>query len=70
MKALARRLRRLEERLGLTVETRETRHLRTRLEAARLRCGLTRIPPARLADLRHISIVDILNSGRQRTGTR
>jgi hypothetical protein len=69
MRALARRLRRLEERLGPTVEAQETRHLRARLEAARLRCGLTPIPPERLADLRHMSIVDILHSGR-RAGAR
>ena len=70
MRALVRRLRRLEERLEPTVDTQETRHLRARLEAARLRCGLTPIPPERLADLRHMSIVDILHSGRHRAGAR
>jgi hypothetical protein len=70
MRALVRRLRRLEERTGPTVETQETRHLRARLEAARLRCGLTPISSGRFADLRHMSIVTILHSGRQRAGAR
>ena len=70
MRAIVRRLRRLEERLGPSVETQETRHLRARLEAARLRCGLKPIPPERLAELRHMSIVAILHSGRQRAGAR
>ena len=66
MRAIARRLRRLEERLGPPPETWETRHLQARLEAARRRCGLPAPSPERLAALRGMSIVDILKSHRQR----
>ena len=65
MRAIARRLRRLEERLGPPPETWETRHLQARLEAARRRCGLPPRSPERLAALRGMSIVDILKSHRR-----
>ena len=65
MRAIARRLRRLEERLGPPLETWQTRHLQARLEAARRRCGLPPPSPERLAELRGMSIVDILKSHRR-----
>jgi len=70
MRDTARRLRRLEERLGPAVETEHTRRLRQRLEAARLRCGLPPACPTRIAELRGKSIVEILHSGRQRAAMR
>ena len=66
MRAIARRLQRIETRLGLVAETREERAQATRLEAARLRCGLPPPSPERLAELRGMSIVDILNAARHR----
>jgi hypothetical protein len=66
MRAIARRLRRLEERFGPPLETWHSRQLRARLEAAHRRCGLPPIPPERLAELRGMSMVDILIAGRQR----
>ena len=70
MRAITRRLRRLEERFGTAVESVETRHLRMRLDAARLRCELPPISPDRLAVLRGKSIVEILKAGRQRAAWR
>ena len=65
MRAIARRLHRLEERFR-PVESEKTRELRERLEAARLRAGLPPISPERLAELRGMGIVAILHSGRLR----
>jgi hypothetical protein len=65
MRAIARRLNRLEERFGTAEESWETRHLRVRLEAADRRCGLPPISPERLAELRGKSMVEILNSSQQ-----
>lgn len=70
MRSIARRLHRLEERFGPVVESGHTRHLRMRLEAARLRRGLPPISPDRLAWLKDKSIVEILNAGRQRAAWR
>ena len=70
MRLIDRRLRRLEERCLPAVESWQTRRLRERLEAARLRCGLPPISPERLAELRGKSIVEILHSGRQRAAAR
>jgi hypothetical protein len=64
MRTISKRLRRLEERIGPPLETGQTQHLRARLEAARRRCGLPAIFPERLAELRDMSIVDILMAGR------
>jgi hypothetical protein len=66
MKAIGRRLVRLEQRFGLVEETRETKILRARLEAARLRCGLPPPSAERLVELRGMTIVGILNAARQR----
>ncbi len=64
MRAIVRRLQRLEGRLAPAMESRETRGLRARLEAARQRCGLPPIPPERIAELIGRSIGEILHSGR------
>ena len=66
MRAIARRLHRLEQRLGPPVESRETRAVLARLEAARLRHGLPPISPERTSELRVMSITQILNAARQR----
>jgi hypothetical protein len=72
MRATLKRLDRLEERLGLVerpetaAESEQTRHLRMRLENARLRSSLPPPSPERLAELRGMTVVQILHSGRQR----
>jgi hypothetical protein len=66
MGASSKRLQRLEKRLGTAVESEATRQLRMRLENARLRCGLLPPSPERLAELRGMTVVQILHSGRQR----
>ena len=66
MRALSRRLRRLEERLGPTVETEKTRRLLARLEAGRVRLKLPPSPPERPAELAGMSMIAILNAGRDR----
>ncbi len=67
MKAIARRLQRLERRVEPpAVESQHTRQLRARLEAGRLRCGLPPISPERLVELRGMSLIEILHSGRER----
>ena len=67
MKVIVRRLQRLEERYLPAIESEQTRYLRARLDAARLRCGLRPSSPERQAELKGTSIVAILDSGRQRT---
>ena len=67
MKDLERRLRRLERRFGTTAEESESdRRLRGRLEAAYHRTGY--LPPSaeRLAQLRGMSLAQILIAGRER----
>lgn len=66
MGAISKRLHRLERRLGTAVENEQTRYLRMRLENSRLRCGLPPPSPERLAELRGMTVVQILHSGRQR----
>jgi hypothetical protein len=65
MRAIARRLQRLEQRFGLVEETAEAKIVQARLEAARLRCGLSPPSPNRLAGLMGLSVCEILNAGRQ-----
>jgi hypothetical protein len=70
MRAILKRLGRLEERFGLVerpgtaVENERTRYLRIRLQDSRLRCGLPSPSPERLAWLRLMTIPQILNSHR------
>jgi hypothetical protein len=66
MGAISKRLHRLEGRLGTAVESEANRYLRVRLENARLRCGLPPPSPERLAELRGMTVSQILHSGRQR----
>jgi hypothetical protein len=68
VRAFAMRLRRLEERLvpEIGIESEQTRRLRASLEAARLRCGFPPPSPERLAQLRTMTIPEILNAARQR----
>ena len=70
MRAILRRLDRLERRYGLAevVESWEDMQLRARLEAARLRTGSLPISAARQAQLRGMSVVAILNSSRASGG--
>ena len=65
MKAISRRLDRLEERLGTAGESEATRRLRVRLNAARLRSESPPVSPDRLAKLSGMSVAAILNSSRQ-----
>jgi hypothetical protein len=64
MRAISKRLDRLEKRWGPAVESWETRHLQMRLQAARSRCGLPSISTERRAGLRGMSVTAILNSSR------
>ncbi len=66
MRAIAKRLQRLEKRFGLAVESQHTKRLRARLDAACLRYRFPPISPERLVELRGMSLIEILNSGRQR----
>ena len=74
MKAIIRRLRRLENRFGPPVETRFTRQLRQRIEEGRRRVaeakGLSEWPGSvgddEQEDLRGLSIAQILLLGRDR----
>ena len=73
MRAIVRRLARLEQRFGLVEETRETKILLARLAAAHLRLEAAGMrsetpppSPKHLARLRGMSIVQILNAARNR----
>ena len=71
MRNISRRLDRLEEHFGLIgrgrpgVESWETQQLQKRLAAARLRCGSPPISPERQAELKGMSIVEILLFARR-----
>ena len=72
MNAILKRLHRLEQRFELAerresaVESREALRLQARLNASRLRMGLPPPSPERQAELRGMSLVEILNSSRRR----
>lgn len=66
MRSFAGRLRRLEKQFAPTVESREARAVLARLEAARLRCRLARVSGERMAELRGMTVAQILNSSRRR----
>ena len=72
MRAFARRLQRLEERFGLeerlgpAAASWETLRVLARLEAARVRTGSPPISPERQAELRSMTVPEILNSSRRR----
>jgi hypothetical protein len=67
MTGMERRLRRLEERFRGPVESELARRVTARLEAARRRYGVPPPPAERLAQIRGMSIVEILHAGRRRT---
>jgi hypothetical protein len=67
MGAISKRLHRLERRLGTEIESEATRHLRMRLDHARRRCGSPAPSQERLAELRGMTVVQILHSGRQKS---
>jgi hypothetical protein len=68
MRAISRRLQRLEKSLGSSeVENQETPWLQMRLKNARLRCGSPQPSAEHLAGLRGMTIVQILHSGRQKS---
>ncbi len=66
MKAIAKRLHRLEKRFGSEVESEETWFLRSRIDAARKRCASQPISSRSVGEWSGMNIVAILNSGRQR----
>ena len=66
MKTIARRLHKLEERLTPAADDAQTTRLRSRLESARLRCGLPPLSAERQDNCRGMSLVEILNAGRRR----
>ena len=66
IKTISRRLQRLEKRFGLVEETWEEKVWRARFEAARLRSGSPPPSPERRAELRGMSICQILNAARDR----
>ncbi len=70
MRAIVRRLHGREKRFAPAVENRETRAWRARLEVGRRRCGLPPISPERTAELMGRSIVEILDSDRQRVAIK
>jgi hypothetical protein len=63
---LRRRIRKLEKRLGPGAESEKSRYMRMRLENARRRCGLLPPTPERLAELRGMTVTQILHLGRER----
>ena len=68
MKAIHRRLRKLEEGLGLVPETEQEKRLRARLEAARARMAAWGYPVTQPDEneLSGMTIVEILHRGRER----
>jgi hypothetical protein len=77
MKAITRRLRKLEDRFGPPVETESSRRLRERLEAGRRRVAELRGRPVQAPQRQNVTnvrpsmeaIVKILQSGRQRVAS-
>lgn len=71
MKALEKRLRRLEQQFVATPEeSAVTCRLTERLEAARRRCGLAAPSAERLAQISGMGITGILNAGRSERARR
>jgi hypothetical protein len=70
MTGMQRRLRRLEERFRGPVENEWARRVTARLEAARRRSGVPPPPAERLAQIRGMSIVEILQGGQATDASR
>ena len=68
MKTIHRRLRKLEEGLGLIPETEDEKRLRARLEAARARMAALGydVTETDENELRGMTIIEILHRGRER----
>jgi hypothetical protein len=68
MKAIGQRLRRLEDRFGLAIESEFSRHLCELLEARERRAGLQPFEKAPQDDVSYgrRTIMEVLNTGRQR----
>ena len=68
MKAIGRRLRRLEDRFGLTIESEFSRELCELLEARERRAGLPPHQEFPTGDVQYgrRTIIEVLNAGRQR----
>ena len=71
LRAYSRRLRRLErqfcpEALGPDAPTAKGQELIARLEEARLRCNIPPTSPERMAEIKGMSIIEILTTSRQR----
>ena len=68
MKAIHRRLRKLEEGLGLIPQTEDEKRLRARLEAARARMAAVGydVTETGESELRGMTIIEILDRGRDR----
>jgi hypothetical protein len=71
LRAYSRRLRRLErqfcpESLGPDTPTAKGQELVARLESARLRANTPPTSPERMAEIKGMSIIEILNTSRQR----
>ena len=66
MKTILRRLHRLEKQFQPAIESPQDRYVRMRFEEACLRCGLPQPSSERLAELKGKSIVEILNSARDK----
>jgi hypothetical protein len=63
---LRRRLRKLAKQQSVTAtESEQTQYLQMRLENARQRCKLPTPSPERLAELRGMTVIQILKSARQ-----
>ena len=72
MKAIHRRLRKLEAGWGLVPETEDEKRLRTRIEAGRARlvaCGYQVTEPVE-SELRGMTITETLQRGRERARAR
>jgi len=68
MNAIDRRLRRLEDRFGLAIESEFSRHLCELVEARERRAGLPPFEKAPQDDVHYgrQTIMEVLNAGRQR----
>ncbi len=66
MRALVRRLRRLEKLLAPAVESEHSRRLRARIEDGRVRLGPPPSDPEPRAEFAGMSVIEMLHAGRDR----
>ncbi len=55
---------------GAPEEIADNEYLEARLKAARLRCGLMPPSPERLAEIKRMTVIQILHAGRERVRQR